>query len=158
MPKGKDTPFNLTIVGFLLAMTLFAQSPLSHGGFLMSSLESKLTCHFYHANIFHWAANSMALLLMRPSLRQMIESFPIAFAAMFFTNNPTVGFSAMIYAFIGLNIIRWKVSMIDLATFIIANILTIFMPKVAFGVHLASFSLGIAAYYIQQHINRWFKN
>lgn len=158
MSERKNTPFNLTIVGLLLALTLFAESPQMHGGFLMSSLANKLACHFYHANIFHWATNSMALLLMRPSPKQIAYSFPIAFAAMFFTDNPTIGFSAMIYAFLGLNIIRWKVSMIDWATFIIANILTIFMPKVAFGVHFASFSLGIAAYYIHQHINRWFKN
>ena len=158
MPKGKNSTFNLTLVGFLLVMTLMTDSPQTHGGFLMSSLGNKIGCHFYHANIFHWAVNSMALLLMRPSPKQMLCSFPIAFASMFCTDTPTVGISAMIYAYIGLNIVRWKVSMIDWATFIIANLFTLFMPKVAFGVHFASFSLGIIAYYIQYHIKRWSMN
>jgi hypothetical protein len=36
----------------------------------------------------------------------------------------------------------------------VANLITIFIPNVAFGVHLAAFLLGISIYIIHYHINR----
>lgn len=154
MPRRKNTPFNVTLLGLLLCITLFADSPQMHGGFLMSSITNQLTCHFFHANLFHWFCNAMALWLMRPSPKQITYAFVLAVCAMFFTMTPTIGFSAVIYGYIGMNITRWKVSLIDWATFLIANFITIFIPNVAFGVHLAAFILGISVYMIDRQINR----
>lgn len=120
----------------------------------MSSFINKLTCHFFHANIFHWFCNAMALWFMRPSPRQIAYALALAVLAMFFTMTPTIGFSAVIYGYIGMNIIRWNVSLIDWATFLVANFITIFIPNVAFGVHLAAFILGISVYMIDRQINR----
>jgi hypothetical protein len=53
-----------------------------------------------------------------------------------------------------MNIIRWNVSLIDWATFLVANFITIFIPNVAFGVHLAAFILGVSVYMIDRKINR----
>jgi hypothetical protein len=36
----------------------------------------------------------------------------------------------------------------------VANFITIFIPNVAFGVHLAAFILGISVYMIDRQINR----
>lgn len=71
---------------------------------------------------------------------------------MLFTLEPTIGFSAIIYAYIGMNIVRWKVSLVDWVTFIVANAITAFIPGVAFGVHLAAFMLGISVWFIQMKI------
>lgn len=154
MPRRKNTPFNVTILGLLLCITLFADSPQMHGGFLMSSITNQLTCHFFHANLFHWFCNAMALWLMRPSPKDIAFAFVLAILAIFFTTTPTIGFSAVIYAYIGMNIIRWKVSLVDWATFLVANFITIFIPGVAFGVHLAAFMQGISVYIIYCQINR----
>ena len=154
MPRRKNTPFNVTLLGLLLCITLFASSPQMNGGFLMSSFTNKLTCHFFHANIFHWFCNAMALWLMRPNPKQISHAFILAACSMFFTMTPTIGFSAVIYAYIGMNIIRWNVSLIDWGTFLVANIITIFIPGVAFGVHLAAFLLGISVHIIERQINR----
>lgn len=151
MPKRKNHAFNVTVLGFLLLITLFV-APNMHGGFFMSSLYNKLTCHFYHANLFHWMCNAMCLWLMRPSPMQILKAFPFAVAAMFFTDIPTVGFSAIIYAYIGMNIVGWKVSLIDWAVFMGANLFSAFMPNVAFGVHLAAFTLGISFDMIYRYI------
>lgn len=96
----------------------------------------------------------MALWFMRPSPRQIAYALALAVLAMFFTMTPTIGFSAVIYGYIGMNIIRWNVSLIDWATFLMANFITIFIPDVAFGVHLAAFILGISVYMIDRQINR----
>ena len=120
----------------------------------MSSFTNKLICHFFHANIFHWFCNAMVLWMMRPNPKQITYAFVLAVWAMFFTMTPTIGFSAVIYAYIGMNIIRWNVSLIDWATFLVANFITIFIPDVAFVVHLAAFQLGISAYIIDRQINR----
>lgn len=120
----------------------------------MSSFTNKLACHFFHTNIFHWFCNAMALWFMRPSPKDIAYAFVLAVLAMFFTMTPTIGFSAVIYGYIGMNIIRWNVSLIDWATFLVANFITIFIPNVAFGVHLAAFILGVSVYMIDRKINR----
>lgn len=154
MSGRKNTPFNVTLLGSLLCITLFASYPQIHEGFLMSSFTNKLTCHFFHANIFHWFCNAMVLWMMRPTPKQITYAFILAVCAMFFTMTPTIGFSAVIYAYIGMNIVRWNVSLIDWATFLVANFITIFIPDVAFGVHLAAFLLGISVYIIDRQIKR----
>lgn len=146
MPTRKNTPFNWTIIAVLLCLTLFAQSPQMKAASIYSPFGNLLLCHFFHANLWHWAANAFALVLMRPSPKDLTLAFPIASLAMLCTTTPTIGFSAILYAYIGINIIRWKVSLIDWATFIVANLITIFIPNVAFSVHLAAFSLGLVAY------------
>jgi membrane associated rhomboid family serine protease len=154
MSTGKNQTFIYTAIGFLLAVTLFAPNSSIHGACLHSPFWNKLTYHLYHANIFHFIANAYALCLMRPSPSDMLKAFPLAVAASIFTKTPTVGISAMIYAYIGMNITKWKVSMIDWATFIVANLITIFIPNVAFGVHLAAFLLGISVHITHSKINR----
>jgi hypothetical protein len=153
MQGRRNTPFVITLLMVLLGITLFTQSPQLQGAHLMSACSAKLACHFFHANLFHWFCNAMALWLMRPSPKDMLLAFPMAVIAMFFTTTPTIGISAMIYAYIGVNIIRWKVSLVDWGTFIVANLITIFIPNVAFGVHLAAFMMGLFTYITHRQIN-----
>lgn len=154
MPTGKNQTFNVTLLGFLLAMTLFARNPELHGACMNSSWTNHVTCHFYHANLFHWGCNALALWLMRPNPYAMLVALVYGSFAMLTATQPTIGISATIYAYIGMNIFRWNMRLSDWATFIIANTLTYFMPDVAFGVHLAAFIVGVCHAYIEYQLNR----
>lgn len=146
MPTRKNTPFNWTVIAVLLCFTLFARTPQMKAAFLHAPFGNLFLCHFFHTNLWHLMANAFALALMRPAPKELAIAFPVASLAMLCTDTPTIGFSAILYAYIGINIIRWKVSLMDWITFIVANFITIFIPDVAFSVHLAAFSLGLVAY------------
>lgn len=152
MPTGKNTPFNVTVLGFMLAVTLFTRNPELHGAWICSPFVTKLTCHFFHANIFHFACNAMCLWIMRPSPVQTIQAFILAVTAMFATIEPTIGFSAVLYAYMGMNMFRWNVSMADWAMFAVANFITIFIPGVAFATHLAAFTLGFFTWVLEKQM------
>lgn len=138
----------------MLAVTLFTQSPQLHGGSLFSEQSANLTCHFFHANFFHWACNAFCLWFMRPSPMQLFLAWPLASMATLFTTEPTIGFSAVLYAYIGMNIVRWRVSLMDWGIFILANAVSVFIPGIASGVHLAAFLLGLAVWYLTFMFNQ----
>lgn len=154
MPTGKNQTFNVTLLGFLLVMTLFARNPELHGACMFSGWTNFITCHFYHANLFHWGCNALALGLMRPSPSAMLVALAYGSFAMLTATQPTIGISAAVYAYIGMNIIKWNMKLSDWTTFALANILTYFMPGVAFGVHLAAFLLGAGHACIEYQIKR----
>ena len=150
MPKGKNQAFVITLLGCLLAIALFTPSPQMQAAFIYSDWQSKFTCHFYHANLFHYAANALAIWMMRPSPKELLYAYPLAIASVALSFTPIVGFSAVLYAYIGQNIIRWNISLVDWATFIVANLITLFMPNIATGVHFIAFSLGLGYYFIKK--------
>lgn len=154
MPVRENTTFNLTLIGTLLCITLFARNPEFHGACIFAEESNFFTCHFFHANLFHWLCNAFALWMMRPSPSMVAVSLGYASASMLFTLEPTIGFSAVLYAYIGMNIIRWKISLIDWVTFIVANAITAFIPGVASGVHLVAFLFGFAHWTIEYNLNR----
>lgn len=154
MPTRKNTPFNVTLLGVLLLLVLFTTSPQTEGAFLFGQHLNRFTYHFYHANIFHFLANAWALWLMRPSFSDLAKAYPLAVIASLFALQPTIGFSAIIYAYIGINIIRWKVSLVDWGVFITANLITLFIPNIAFGVHFAAFTLGITTWKLKNSLKK----
>lgn len=152
MPTGKNTPFSFSIIAVLLVLTLFEDSPQMQSAFLFSPLDSRLTYHFFHANFFHFAANALCVAIMRPSPRDILMAWIVASIATFLVLTPTIGFSAIIYSYIGLNIIKWKISIIDWAIFIASNLLTAFIPNIAFWMHFVAFSIGMTVYYINRKL------
>lgn len=154
MSGRKNTPFNLTVIGMLLCITLFARNPESHGAWIFAKESNFFICHFFHANIFHWLCNAFALWMMRPSPSSITVAFAYASMSMLFTLEPTIGFSAVLYAYIGINIVKWKVSLIDWGIFIVTNAITAFIPGIAFGVHLAAFLFGIAHWCVEYQMKR----
>ena len=132
----------------MLALTLFTRNPGLQGAWICSPFVTNLTCHFFHASIFHLACNAMCLWLMRPSPMQLFLAWPLASMATLFTTEPTIGFSAVLYAYIGMNIVRWRLSLLDWGIFILANAVSAFIPGIASGVHLAAFLLGLAHGYL----------
>ena len=146
MPTGKNQTFVYTTIGVLLIFTLLADNPIIYGACLHSPFVNRLTFHCFHANFFHFLANAYALYLIRPNPTDMLKAFPIAVASSFFTDTPTIGISAMIYAYIGMNVLKWNVSRIDWYIFIGANLASALLPNIAFAVHLAAFVIGIITF------------
>jgi len=82
----------------------------------------------------------------------MLKAWLAAIFATFLVFTPAIGFSAIIYAYLGMNIIKWKVSLIDWALLISSNMFTIFIPNIAFWTHFVAFSIGMSAYYINKKL------
>lgn len=143
MPTGKNTPFNFTLIGMLLCLLLFSSDSHLHAASVTSPLFTHFTCHFFHANIFHLAGNVLCLSILRPSPAFLLRAFPVAVAATWFTDVPSIGFSAVLYAYMGLNALGWRIGAKDWLIFITANLLTAFLPGIAFTLHLMAFSFGM---------------
>ncbi len=91
---------------------------------------------FFHANIFHIAANLYTLWLIRLDKNRLISSYTISvFAYLLFPN--AIGLSGMILSIVGMyaNKKTWKY-------FMIFSLATVFIPNIAFGVHTTCFISG----------------
>lgn len=106
--------------------------------------------HFYHANIFHLAVNSLSLWTLfragqRYSLGTLIVAFLIGSASWFFTSADVIGFSNIIFAIIGLRTpsLRhawWRHPSVIL--FLAITALMAFLPQVSAVTHIVSFVFG----------------
>lgn len=144
MPERKNTPFVITLTGILLAMYLFAPQ--------QAFIGNPLVCHFHHANIFHLAANVLCLYMLAPCPMKMLSVYPLAVAATFASPQPVLGISGMLYAYIGIGFFRSNVSIEGWIAFIAANLMTLFIPGIAFAMHAASFVSGVTvAVIIKKH-------
>lgn len=142
MPEGKNKTFVLILTEMLLLLCMFIPCEV-YAASIKSPLWNHFVCHFLHANIFHLAANVLCIALMKPSPMDIVKAYPIAVAASFASFVPMVGFSTVLYAYIGLNIRTWRLGDMDKITFALCNFITIFIPNIAFGMHAAAFILGI---------------
>lgn len=107
------------------------------------------TASFYHANWVHLLANIYVLWLIHFSWKSLAVAYIIATIA--FTICPeSIGFSAILYALIGLRIPYVRISRTDWALFIIANLITLFIPNVTFSIHAFSFFAAWALSTIQK--------
>jgi len=91
---------------------------------------------FFHANIFHLAANLYALWMIKLDKQRLITSYIISvFAYLIFPH--AIGLSGIILAIVGMyaNKKTWRY-------FIIFSLITAFIPNIAFGVHTTCFILG----------------
>lgn len=131
----------------LLLLCLFAD-PAIHGACIYSDMGSRFTCHFFHGNFFHFLANACCLWMIRPSVSDMAKAYPLAVVATLFTTMPTVGISGIVYAHLGMNMCRYRITFADWAVFIMANVATLFIPSIAWPVHFAAFFLGLSVYIV----------
>lgn len=91
---------------------------------------------FFHANIFHLAANLFTLWIIRINKQRVVVSYAISvFAYLLFPN--AIGLSGMILAIVGMY--ASKKTWIYFAIF---SIVTAFIPNMAFGVHTICFIAG----------------
>lgn len=107
--------------------------------------------HFFHANLFHLAANCLSLWLMlrlpsaRLDIRQIVTAYICASVSWYFATRDVVGASNFIFAFAGLRTPSfrskwWRLQ--SVRTFLVVTVLMAVFPQVSAVTHVISFGLG----------------
>jgi hypothetical protein len=155
----------IIIVGILLTIHLLFGCPV----FLHQDYGYiALMHHFFHANIFHLAVNSLSIwALFRKGYKYTVVSLVWAFligsVSWFCTSSDPVGFSNIIFALVGMRTPAfsngwWKQS--STIVFLVVTALMAFLPQVSAVTHIVSFALGCivaGAYRIINRVNRDFR-
>jgi membrane associated rhomboid family serine protease len=104
--------------------------------------------HFFHGNIFHLLANLLSLYFVLPYLKrwQMGVGYGIASLSVLASATPVIGFSNLIYAFIGLRSPSfkskwWRHS--GTIAFMVITLAMVFIPNVSAVTHIICFSAGV---------------
>ena len=132
----------IIIIGILLTMHLLFGCPT----FLhYDSGYISLVHHFFHANIFHLAANCLSVWCLfhkgyRYNLAPLVWAFLIGSSSWFFTSADPVGFSNIIFALVGLRTKTWKSP--SVITFLVITALMSLLPQVSAVTHIVSFVFG----------------
>ena len=104
--------------------------------------------HFFHGNLFHLLANLLSLYLILPYLKrwQMGVGYIIASLSILATATPVIGFSNLIYAFIGLrspsfNSYWWRHP--GTMVFLVVTLAMVLIPNISAVTHIICFSVGV---------------
>lgn len=137
----------IIITGLLVTETLLWGFP--------DYIHGKAICvaavyHFFHANIFHLAANLLSVWLIflkgrRYPLSHFILAYIIATLSWYCSAVPVVGVSNFIFALLGLRTPSlkdrwWRQS--SVVTFLAVTVGMAFVPNVSAVTHIVSFALG----------------
>lgn len=110
-----------------------------------------LTYHFQHGNIFHLAANMVAIFIMALSRRDplwvWLASYALATACSFAVSSPlpTVGMSGMIMAYYGIVMAMGGGWRSVLYTAVLTAVFGVFTIRMAAWLHMACLASGIIA-------------
>ena len=107
--------------------------------------------HFFHANVFHFAVNAVALWAvlderMKPPRWLIPTAFIIGSLSYCFAIKPVIGFSNILYAMMGLRTpyLRsawWKQP--SVLVFLAVMLIMVFIPQFSATTHIASFVMGV---------------
>lgn len=107
--------------------------------------------HFFHANVFHFAVNALALwLILNPKsgmpLWYLLLAYGIGCLSYFVALKPVIGFSNILFALSGLRTPSlksgwWKQP--STITFLSMMLLMCFLPMFSATTHIASFLIGV---------------
>ena len=120
-------------------------------GYLLSRSGSVALCavthHFFHANIFHLAANALAAWCVFPDWKRMRDlpaGFAIGSVAYLFSTIPVIGFSNILFSILGIRCVKdkWIFKEPFYAT-LIALAVSFLIPKMSAVTHLAAFAGGM---------------
>ena len=137
----------IIIIGALFSMQIAFECP----EFLHSdSWHISLVHHFFHANIFHLAVNSLSIWTLfrkgfKYSISPIVWAYIIGSASWFCTSADVVGFSNILFALIGLRTPSLKNAWWRQPSVIVFFAITALMaslPQVSAVTHIVSFSLG----------------
>ena len=107
--------------------------------------------HFYHANVFHFAVNALAVWTVfdprtRPEKWLLPVAFVIASVSYCVAVKPTIGFSNVLFAVAGLRSPSFKSAWWrsrNALVFIGMMLLMFFLPMFSATTHLVSFTIGV---------------
>ncbi len=148
----------ILIIFFLLLHIIFGQPDyLLHG----SPLCKALTYHFFHANIFHLAANMLAVYVLfspkckvRPSAGKIALAYVIATITFFAATRPILGLSNILFALSGLSVRdfgRW-IKQPSSKVFLCISAIMLAVPAYSGITHLLSFTTGVALANIHRRV------
>ena len=105
--------------------------------------------HFYHANIFHFLLNIIALWTFHPRWKTVVVAFiassvvaALPFASL---DTPTYGLSGMIFAAYARKFATWRLSV---KWILLSNIALMFIPHVNVRIHLMAFGTSYIYWYL----------
>ena len=114
-----------------------------------SEIIRTLTCHFFHANIFHLLANALTIYIMfrRWKVWQIIVAYVIAICSIVFYPVQAIGFSNIVYAMMGLKTPPlgspwWTLP--STKAFLVVTVAMLLFPNVSAVTHIISFVMGLA--------------
>lgn len=144
---------NYAAITILLLIYLLPVSTPSVAASTASSWWTHLVYPFFHANIFHLLANIYALWFIRPTYPILLTAWAIAIASSWITPVPVVGFSSIIYAIWGMNMLN--ASQKAWIIFSAINLITIFLPDMGWMVHFSAFTIGLLYSYFKRLSNEY---
>lgn len=124
--------------------------------FSVSLLEQMAYHHFFHGNIFHFAANLLAgyYVFRRWKVWHLFFAYIIASLSFLCSPIPAIGFSNIIYAMIGLKSPHFKHAWWKhpgTIVFLVVTLIMAVIPNVSSVTHIVSFSSGV----VLSAISRW---
>ena len=145
------------VIAALLAVYIVFGCPL---WLLNTDWHIALAHHFFHANIFHLAANSLSFCILfrrKTSISEVALAFIIATLSWFLSPAHPVGISNFLFAYIGMltpaiNHPWWRSR--KTITFLAINAAFVFVPQVSAVTHMVSFVLGSIWAGAKRKINR----
>lgn len=138
----------IVFAGLLVTFSMLFGCPVYLHG---NGLHVALTYHFFHANIFHLAANVLSIWAIFAKDRRyawcsLIVAYVCATISWYCTSSDVVGISNMIFALLGLRTPSLKDGWWRRRTVIVFLLVTAGMalvPGISAGTHLVSFFLGV---------------
>ena len=145
--SGTALTYTLLALGFALQLAL----PFD-AGYTDRALLPHLLFAFFHANVFHLAANLFTASLLPYDLRDLLLAYLISLAASFVAVAPlpTMGFSGILYVLIGMRTTlfrgRFTVGKGYFVAFLLAGLV---LPRVNGLLHILCFIGGILVRFIR---------
>lgn len=157
---GKKTD-KIAAIGVLCALVLiYALVPVPEWMGEGATLRCALAHHFWHANLFHLAANGLALLSFAWVLPRWYRLLPLAYLAaslsIIAATKPVVGLSNIMFAMSGLcaPMVKgyWKRK--ETWTFVAVMLVMLLVPRLSATTHIASFAAGFVLGLLRKTIRR----
>lgn len=155
----KDRIISIGVVALLVAVyMLSAKTACQYGYVKGGEIKYHFIYMFFHANIFHLFANSIAAYYSMRSCRRIIISYSVSVLCSFFSFSalPTIGFSAPIYVAIGMGLYpfnknRKTLPVIIMICYMIAGL---FITKINGLLHLSCLGIGFIVSFLLNRLKK----
>lgn len=145
------------VVAAILVLGYFFGDP---DWLLSASIAKNMFCHhFFHANVFHLAANLFAgyYVLRKATIGRLACAYLIASLSVLCAAHPVIGFSNMVYALIGLRSPHFKHPWWRhpaTAVFLAVTLIMLFVPNISAVTHVVSFCGGVLVSMISRKVQQ----